>query len=80
MAAEHTHRELTEADISDFGRQLYEFSKRLPMVQRGMLHRVLSRAAAGEHDTAGFTMADFESMDLAQIEAMLTTALMSEKD
>jgi hypothetical protein len=71
---------LTEADISDFGRQLYEFSKRLPMVQRGMLHRVLSRAATGEHDTAGFTMTDFESLDLAQIESMLSTALLPEKD
>ena len=80
MTAEYTHRPLTEADISEFGRQLYELSKRLPMVQRGMLHRVLSRAATGEHDTAGFSMTDLESLDLAQIEALLTTALLSEKD
>ena len=76
MAADYTHRHLTEADISDFGRQLYEFSKRLPMVQRGMLHRVLSRAAAGEHDTGGFTMTDLESLNLAEIDALLTTALL----
>jgi hypothetical protein len=70
---------LTEADISEFGRQLYEWSKRLPLVQRGMLHRVLSRAAA-EHDadTAGFAMTDPESLDVSEITALLRTALLGE--
>lgn len=78
MTTHGSHRPLTEADISEFGRQLYEYSKRLPLVQRGMLHRVLSRAAMSGSDTAGFAMTDPESLDASAITAMLRSALLGD--
>jgi hypothetical protein len=53
MAADETHTDLTEADISEFGRQLYEWTRSLPLVQQGMLHRILARAATAESDDTG---------------------------
>jgi len=79
MAAEERHRQLTEEDISEFGRQLYEWSKNLPIAQRGLLHRLLSRAAAaGDGDTLGFMVADLQSLELSTITDLLATALLPE--
>jgi hypothetical protein len=53
MTAERSERQITEEDITEFGRQLYEWTKTLPHVQQGLLHRILSRAAGESDDTAG---------------------------
>lgn len=76
MAADERHRQLTEDDISEFGRQLYEWSKKLPIAQQGLLHRILSRAAAAnDGDTAGYMLADAQTMELSAITDLLRDAL-----
>ena len=50
--ADATARQLTEADLTDFARQLYEWTRALPEVQQGLLHRILARAASAEADDA----------------------------
>lgn len=51
--ADNTMPELTEADLTDFARQLYTWTKSLPEVQQGLLHRILARAASAETDDTG---------------------------
>ena len=80
MAAEERHRQLTEEDISEFGRQLYEWSRKLPMAQQGLLHRILSRAAtADEGDTGGFGWPDGEVLELSAFLDLVTDALHTDK-
>jgi hypothetical protein len=77
MAAGERHRQLTEEDISEFGRQLYEWSKKLPIAQQGLLHRILSRAAAAsDGDTAGYLLADPQPLDRSAIDQLLRDALL----
>ncbi len=53
--AENTTRQLTEADLTEFARQLHEWTKKLPDVQQGLLHRILARASSAQtDDTEGY--------------------------
>jgi hypothetical protein len=57
MMTENAAPQLTEEDLTDFARQLYEWTKSLPDVQQGLLHRILTRAAGAQtDDTAGYAL------------------------
>ncbi|MGH2584958.1 MAG: hypothetical protein ACRDJE_08595 [Dehalococcoidia bacterium] len=62
---EKTASELTEADLTDFARQLYDWTATLPEVQQTLLHRILARAAAADaDDTAGYALNAYAQLTL----------------
>jgi hypothetical protein len=76
MAADEAHSDLTEAEISEFGRQLYEWTKSLPLVQQGLLHRILARAASAEaNDTSGYALGAYAPASLDQLLGLLHEAI-----
>jgi len=67
--------DLQATEFTEFARQLYEWTKTLPEVQQGMLHRILARAASGEDDdSSGYVRGVVRRFSLTAFTSIVGTA------